>query len=44
MLRYVGLMSSALASKTINNKIEKLKLKITSEILNEVTAEFPETK
>ena len=37
-------MSSALASKTINNKIEKLKLKITSEILNEVTAEFPETK
>ena len=32
-------MSSALASKT-----ERRKLKITLEVLNEVTAEFPETK
>ena len=38
-------MSSALARKNRNNnKMEKRKLKITLKVLNEVIAEFPETK
>ena len=35
---------SALASKTETKKIEKREHKITLEVLNEVSVEFPETK
>ena len=43
MLRYFGLKSSALASKTIA-KVDKRRLKITSKVLHEVKAQFLETK
>ena len=41
---YFELMSSALASKTETTKMEKRKLDIAMEVLNEVSVEFPETK
>ena len=42
-LRYFGLRSSAPASKA-NNKMDKQRLRITLKVLNEVKAQFPETK
>ena len=44
-LKYFGLRSSALASKTKNNnKIDKRRLKITLKVLNEIKVQFPKTK
>ena len=44
MLRYFGLRSSAIASKTKNNKMDKQRLRITLKVLNEVKVQFLETK
>ena len=45
MTWYFGLWSNALASKKRNNnKMEEQKFKITSEVLKEVTIEFPQFK
>ena len=42
-LGYFGLRSSAQASKT-TAKMDKRRLKITSKVLKELKAQFPETK
>ena len=44
MLEYFGLKPSALVSETETTKLEKRKLSITLEALNEVCHQFPETK
>ena len=44
ILRYFGLMPSALISKTATTKMDKIKLNIAIEVLQEVYVEFLETK